>query len=152
LNLNIFGSHVLLSLADQNLVEKAIETSELLTSGEIRVHVDKNCDIPILDRAAEVFDLLEMNKTELRNGVLIYLNKREKQFAIIGDLGINQVVPEGFWAETAENMAIYFKNGAFAKGIIEGVESAGKKLQHFFPRNANDTNELSNKVSFGKNK
>ena len=147
---HVFGSELLLSKADELKIEEAIAASEKLTSGEIRVHIDKNSDIPILDRAAEIFDLLEMHKTEQRNGVLIYLSKREKQFAIIGDIGINKVVPLGFWKETSDNMSIYFKSGDFAKGIIEGIESAGKKLQEFFPLLDNDKNELSNKISFGK--
>ncbi len=124
--------------------------AERLSSGEIRVHIDKDCDIAILDRAAEVFDLLEMHKTTLRNGVLICLNKRDKQFAIIGDAGINAIVPSEFWKETSDNMSIYFKSGDFVKGIIEGIESAGKKLRTHFPIGENDKNELSNKVSFGK--
>ncbi|MEQ1790168.1 MAG: hypothetical protein ABL857_06980, partial [Rickettsiales bacterium] len=32
--------------------------------------------------------------TELRNGVLIYLAVKDRQFAIIGDVGINEKVPE----------------------------------------------------------
>jgi uncharacterized membrane protein len=152
LKLHLFGSGYLLSKADERKIEQAIADAEKLTSGEIRVHIDKDCDIAIMDRAVEIFDILEMQKTELRNAVLIYLSKRERQFAIIGDAGINKVVPLGFWDETVENMSIYFKSGDFAKGIIEGIESAGKKLVQFFPRSADDKDELSNKVSFGHKK
>jgi uncharacterized membrane protein len=150
LKLNIFGSHHLISNADELKIEEAVANAEKLTSGEIRVHIDKDCDIAIMDRAAEVFDILEMQKTAQRNGVLIYLSKREKQFAIIGDAGIHNKVPLGFWKETSDNMSIYFKSGDFTKGIIEGIESAGKKLQEYFPLLENDKNELSNKMSFGK--
>jgi uncharacterized membrane protein len=148
LNLRLFGLHRLLNKSDQEKIEKAIGDSEKMTSGEIRVHIDKSCDIDIFDRAAEVFSILKMEKTALRNGVLIYLSKRDRKFAIIGDAGINSVVEQGFWNETAENMSIYFKSGEFAKGIIEGIESAGKKLQKHFPYQDDDTNELDNRVSF----
>ena len=147
---HVSGSESFLSETDELQIEEAITAAEKFTSGEIRVHIDNDCDIAILDRAVEVFDLLEMQKTEQRNGVLIYLSKREKQFAIIGDAGINKNVPTGFWKETSENMTIYFKSGDFVKGIIEGIESAAKKLQQYFPLLENDRDELSNKISFGK--
>lgn len=150
MRLRVFGLNSLLHHDDEVQIENAIAEAEKLTSGEIRVHLDRECDIPVLDRAAEVFHLLNMHETERRNGVLIYLSKRERQFAIIGDIGINNVVPPGFWNETAENMSIYFKSGNFVKGILEGIESAGKELKKYFPVQANDTNELSNKVSYGK--
>jgi uncharacterized membrane protein len=151
LTLRIFGLEQLLDSGDEERIKEAITVSEKLTSGEIRVHIDKSCDIDIFDRAAEVFNLLKMDQTELRNGVLIYLSKRERKFAIIGDSGINKVVEPGFWNETAENMSIYFKSGEFAKGILEGIESAGKKLQKYFPYKEGDKNELDNSVSFDDN-
>lgn len=152
MRLRVFGLDYLLHHEDEVMIEKAIAEAEKITSGEIRVHLDRSCDIPILDRAAEVFTLLNMHETVQRNGVLIYLSKREKQFAIIGDAGINTKVPPGFWNETAENMSIYFKSGNYVKGILEGIESAGKELKKYFPVEANDSNELSNKVSYGKKK
>jgi len=152
LKLRVLGTRHLLNRNGEILIESAIAQAEKITSGEIRVHIDKDCDIPVLDRAAEVFDLLQMNKTELRNGVLIYVSKRERQFAILGDIGINSKVPDSFWKETVDNMTIYFKNGDFTKGIIEGIESAGKQLQQYFPVKEGDINELNNRVSYGKNK
>jgi uncharacterized membrane protein len=149
LNTRVFGLNTLLSADEEARITEAITASEKLTSGEIRVHIDKACDIDIFDRAAEVFTLLQMDQTEQRNGVLIYLSRRERKFAIIGDSGIHAVVEQGFWNETAENMSIYFKSGEFAKGIIEGIESAGKKLQKFFPYREGDKDELDNNVSFG---
>ena len=53
----------------QKQVVAAIETAELNTSGEVRVHLDDNCKGEVLDRAAYVFEKLEMHKTEQRNGV-----------------------------------------------------------------------------------
>ena len=94
---------------DEQEIIAAIQTAEKETSGEIRVHIEKSTSIAALDRAVEVFHLLEMDKTQLRNGVLIYLASQDKVFAICGDRGIDAVVPEGFWDSTREAMAAQFR-------------------------------------------
>lgn len=94
----------------QEQVKQAIRQAELNTSGEIRVHIDKKCrGDNVLDRAAQIFDLLGMQKTELRNGVLIYVAVDDRQLAILGDVGVNQVVPDDFWESTRDIMLDYFK-------------------------------------------
>jgi uncharacterized membrane protein len=57
---------------ERDIVE-AIRMAEKETSGEIRVHIEKTTSIDAFDRALEVFHLLEMDKTELKNGVLFML-------------------------------------------------------------------------------
>ena len=70
----------------------AIKSAELDTSGEIRVHVEEKCKGDVKDQAAYLFKKLEMHKTEQRNGVLFYLAIKNRKFAILGDIGINEVV------------------------------------------------------------
>ena len=82
---------------NEKLIVKAIEKAEHQTSGEIRVHIESKCRAEVLDRAAWLFKKLKMHETKDRNGVLIYLSINDHKFAIIGDAGINKVVPEGFW-------------------------------------------------------
>lgn len=132
-------------------IRKAIEDAELRTSGEIRIHIENTCNEDVLDRAAYLFDRLEMKKTAARNGVLFYLAINSKKFAIIGDAGINAVVTEDFWETTKEMMAGHFKNSEFSKGIIKAIAEAGKKLKEHFPYASDDVNELSDDISFGKN-
>lgn len=131
-------------------IESAIRKAELHTSGEIRVHVENNCRGNVMDCAANVFARLKMHKTKLRNGVLIYLAVKDKTFAIIGDQGINKVVPANFWEETKNKMEAHFREGKFTEGLCEGVGSAGDQLKKYFPRNGQDKNELPDKISLGK--
>ena len=42
----------------------AIQETECITSGEVRVHVQEHCRGKILDDAARVFKALEMEKTQ----------------------------------------------------------------------------------------
>ena len=89
---------------EQQLISEAVESAERYTSGEIRICVEKTCSEPVLDRAANYFHKLGMDKTAQRNGVLIYIATNDHQFAIIGDAGINRLVPHDFWDSTKEAM------------------------------------------------
>ena len=134
---------------NEKLITKAIENAEHQTSGEIRVHLESKCSEEVLDRAAWLFKKLKMHETKDRNGVLIYLSVNDRKFAIIGDAGINKVVPEGFWNGNKEMMISHFKKGEFAIGLIKGIEKAGEQLKQFFPYQDNDVNELSDEISYG---
>lgn len=132
----------------QKQVVQSIEQAELNTSGEVRVHVDDNCKGNVLDRAAFVFEKLEMHKTELRNGVLFYLAVQDRKFAILGDAGINEKVSDDFWDEIKNDVISSFKQGDFAGGLSAGVIKAGEQLKSHFPYQDDDINELDNEISF----
>jgi uncharacterized membrane protein len=133
---------------EQELISNAVESAERYTSGEIRICVEKTCSEPVLDRAANYFKKLGMDKTAQRNGVLIYIATEDHQFAIIGDAGINKLVPHDFWDSTKDTMLAYFKDGDLTGGIIAGVKIAGDQLKTYFPYLDGDVNELPNEVSF----
>lgn len=136
---------------DRLKIKNAIRVAETNTSGEIRLHVEKYCKDDMLDQAAYVFEKLEMHKTKLRNGVLFYLAVEDRKFAVLGDVGINQKVPEDFWKEISNNVIKRLKNGEIADGISEGIVKAGEQLKEHFPYQSDDINELSDEISFGKN-
>ena len=129
---------------------EAIKIAEQNTSGEIRVHIESECKTEVLIRAEKVFNKLKMHKTELQNGVLFYIASDSKHFAIIGDTGINQVVPNNFWESTKNLVLDYFSKGEMAKGISKGIIMAGEQLKKHFPSQENDINELSDEISIGK--
>jgi len=137
------------SKEEKDAIHKAILNAELDTSGEIRVHIESKCKGDVLDRAAYLFEKLGMHKTELRNGVLIYLAVELRQFAIIGDQGINATVPENFWDNIKTKMAEHFANGDFIEGLAIGIAMTGKQLKKHFPHQVNDINELPDEISFG---
>jgi len=135
---------------DNLQIVNAIRAAEYATSGEIRVHIEERCSIGPLDRAAYLFRKLEMDKTELRNGVLFYLAMKDRKFAIIGDSGINQSVPEGFWDDVYKLVTEYFRKGDIPGGLSEGIILAGNQLKAHFPLSADDKNELTDEVSYGE--
>ncbi|HNV81862.1 MAG: TPM domain-containing protein [Tenuifilaceae bacterium] len=140
----------MLSNEEKKRIVDAIKQAELNTSGEVRVHIESHCKKDVLDRAADVFALLKMHKTQLRNGVLFYLAIKDKQFAVLGDAGINSLVPENFWEEVKDEMLLHFKQGNFTVGLVNGITMAGEKLKQHFPYQKDDINELPDEISFGK--
>ncbi len=144
------GVHKYFTEQNKLQITNAIRVAETNTSGEIRVHIENNCKGDVLDRAAYIFEKLEMHKTELRNGVLFYLAVKDKKFAILGDGGINAKVPEDFWESTKETVIAKLKEGLYAEAIANGIIMAGEQLKAHFPYQDDDVNELSDEISFGK--
>lgn len=129
-------------------IKFAIKDAELDTSGEIRVHIELDCKLDPVKRALFVFNRLKMNQTECHNGVLIYLAVQSRKFAIIGDEGINRVVPQNFWEDVKTNMLIHFREEDFSKGIVSSIQMVGEKLKSQFPHLRDDVNELTDDISF----
>ena len=127
----------------------AIREAEGHTSGEIRVHLEKELIGDALNVAARVFHELEMDSTEERNGVLIFIVPSMHRFAIIGDKGINEKVPRDFWDDIRDLMQDHFRKGNFTEGVIQSVKLAGQKLKEHFPRTSKDKNELPDEISYG---
>ncbi len=136
------------SSEESSQIVAAIAQAEKNTSGEIRVHLANKVKGEVLEAAIQTFGKLGMHKTELRNGILIFLVPEQTVFAIYGDQGINEKVPTNFWEEERDLLLRYFKEGKYADGVCEVIHQVGDKLQTFFPIQPDDKNELSNEISF----
>lgn len=139
----------LFTTEQQERIVAAIRDAELATSGEIRVHIEATCpDKDPIKRAIEVFGHLGMHQTQEQNGVLFYLAISDRQFAVVGDKGIDQRVPADFWDSTKTVLRQHFAAGNYTEGLCNGIERAGQQLKQFFPHATDDTNELSDDISF----
>ena len=101
-------------------------------------------------------DIGHYNIRQLKSDrIKIYSNLEEfenlsedKKFAILGDKGINEVVPSDFWNIIRDLMAEEFKKEQFTVGLCQGIEMAGEHLKTHFPYQKDDKNELTNEISF----
>jgi putative membrane protein len=59
---------------------------------------------------------------------------------------INDVVPYGTRDNIVNNFVSHVKNGRYTEGFITAIESCGGMLEEHFPGQANDTNELPNRL------
>lgn len=136
---------------NQHIVE-AIQHAEKETSGEVRVFIESKCSyVDALDRAAEIFQQLEMQKTEQRNAVLVYIAVRDRQLAILGDEGIHNKVGDEYWNAQVKQMITHFNKADFAEGIRQCVLQVGEALKNYFPYNKDtDKNELPDDIVFGR--
>lgn len=142
-------TNAFLHALDNDRLVAAIRAAEARSRGELRVHVT-NQRPPEVERAARAqFEKLEMTRTALRNGVLIYVAPRSQTFAVIGDTGIHERCGPDFWTGIAAAMEADFRAGRFTDGIVKGVEAAGGELAKHFPREgpSPDVNELSDDVT-----
>ena len=114
-------------------ITNAIRVAETNTSGEIRVHIEKHCKENVLDRAAYIFEKLEMHKTKLRNGVLFYVALEDQKFAILGDAGINQKVPDNFWDEIKELVIGKFKEKMYTSWPFRRNSKSRRTAKNSFP-------------------
>lgn len=139
------------TIAEKQEIVAAIKQAEQTTSGEIRVFVESKCQyVKAIDRAKELFDRLDMHKTEQKNGVLVYVALKHRQLAIYADEGIYQKTESNFWQQNLQSLVSYFHKNDYAVGIAEVVKAIGKTLQHHFPYNRKtDINELPDDIVFG---
>ena len=139
-----------LSSDDELAVVQAIQQAEKKTSGEVRVHIEKKC--PKKDpikRAINLFQKLGMHKTELRNGVMVYVATEDHLLAIWGDEGIHAKVGQEFWESTLITLQEDFKTNQIKNGLTKALLDIGEKLQQHFPYQKDDKNELDDSISYG---
>jgi len=139
-----------LSSDDELAIVQAIQEAEKKTSGEVRVHIEKKC--PKKDpvkRAISLFQKLRMHKTDLRNGVIVYVATEDHLLAIWGDEGIHAKVGQEFWESTLITLQEDFKTNQIKNGLTKALLDIGEKLQQHFPYQKDDKNELDDFISYG---
>ena len=132
----------------QRRIADAITAAERHTTGEICVHVTPRCRGDVVKRAKKTFNRLHLYTTKRRYAVLIFVAYDDRKFAILGDTGINDVVPEGFWDGEVKELGLYLKAGRPVDGICAIIARLGDRLSEYFPGERDDENELSNEVTF----
>ena len=128
-------------------VVAAIRDAEKKTSGEIRVFITRKEPVDAIAAAQAQFTELGMQKTDEKNGVLIFVAPRVKKFAVIGDAGVHARCGDEFWGKVAGEMTGHFKKGEFTSGILHGIHKAGELLAEHFPRKPGGSNQLPDEIA-----
>jgi len=129
-------------------VEAAIRRAEERTSGEIRVAVSRFYFWGDVRFAADgAFSRLHMQRTRHRNGVLIFVAPRRRQFVVLGDVGIHARAGEAAWAAIAEGMGAEIRRGDLTAGLERAIVEIGERLAQYFPPDVGrGANELSDEL------
>ena len=132
-------------------ISNKIKDIEKTTTGELVVSIKEKRKL--WEKSASLQSLAEKEfvsagiaKTKDATGILIFLLLTSKEFYILADKNINEKVERNTWDLIAKSMSEHFVNGNFCKGILNGLEQAGKILSTHFPIKPDDVNELSNEV------
>src|SRR5215471_18200932 len=105
------------SADEEEKIVQAIRRAEGISSGEIRVHVVKSVSGELLPTGRKIFERLGMTRTMERNGVLFLMELNGQRFAVLGDKGIHEKVPENFWEGVKEVVLGHFRSGRFVEGL-----------------------------------
>ena len=84
--------------------------------------------------------------TRDRTGVLLFVSLREGRVQILADKGIHEKVGERFWKAEADRIVGAIRAGKASDGMVAAISSIGDKLHKHFPRRAEDTNELPDRL------
>jgi len=131
---------------DHGRVVAAIRAAERRTSGEIRVLLSRRGVADPVAAARKHFTRLNMARTTHRNGVLILVAPRSRNFAVVGDSGVHEKCGDAFWRQLAVAMENHFRAGDFTGGLVHGIERAGALLAAHFPAGPDDRNELPDEI------
>jgi uncharacterized membrane protein len=145
------GAAHYISAQEKERIAAAVKHAEMRTSGEVRVFFETRCRyVHAVDRAAEIFFGLKMDKTEQRNGVLVYVAFRDHQFAIFADEGIYKEMGKDYWNVEAKKMLEAFSKNNYVDGIVSVINDIGEALHQHFPYDSEvDKNELPDDIVFG---
>ncbi len=144
-------SNPLLNRREKKRIVNTIQDIEQRTSGEIRLYIEGECPYNNpLQRAEEIFKHLGMDKTNLRNGVLLYIASESRVYSIFGDEAIYAKADNSFWQEKIQLIQSFFKNEQYAEGIEAALKNIGNSLSTYFPATGTRKNELPDDIVFGK--
>jgi putative membrane protein len=96
--------------------------------------------------AREQFFERGLHLTRGRTGVLIFVAVAERHVEIIADAGIHALVPPGTWDQAVAEFVERVRRGRIAEGFITAIGQVGDRLAEHFPRPADDTDELPNRL------
>lgn len=134
---------------DLQAISNAIKTFENRTSGEIVISFNTTSHNQPYKAAKRIFEKAKLHQTKERNATLIVLFLSEQKFAVYGDVGIHEKVPENFWESTVDEMRTQFAQGNMREGLLAGIDRLGENLAKYFPVAQDDVNELSDDLQFG---
>lgn len=97
-------------------------------------------------RAVLLFRTAAEARTHGRTGVLIYLSLDEHRAEIVADSAINGKVAPEVWGDAMVALIDHVRAGRAGEGLAEAVRQVGLILAAHFPRDADDINELPDRL------
>ena len=87
-----------------------------------------------------------LHHTRAHTGILILISLLEHRVEVLADRGINEKVNHGTWDEIVHSISAGIKSGHACDAYCKAIERCGDILATHFPRQADDKDELSNRL------
>ena len=87
-----------------------------------------------------------LHYTKDHTGILILVSLLEHRVEVLADRGINQKVAQGTWDEVVHIITAGIKSGQACDAFCKAIERCGAILATHFPRQADDMDELPNRL------
>lgn len=87
-----------------------------------------------------------LHYTKDHTGILILVSLLEHRVEVLADRGINQKVAQGTWDEIVRVISTGIKSGHACDAFCAAIERCGEILATHFPRQADDKDELPNRL------
>jgi putative membrane protein len=97
-------------------------------------------------RAVTLFRASAEARTRARTAVLIYVSLDEHRAEIVADSAINAKVAPEAWGDAMAALIDEIRAGRPAEGWVKAVGQVGTLLATHFPRSADDSNELPDRL------
>lgn len=111
-----------------------------------RLMSDELVDWYVRLRAEAAFLQEEVFATRDRTGILVFLALAEHRAVILGDDGINRMVPEGQWQELVDGLVAGIRAGRPREALCETIARCGEVLERFHvARRPDDRDELGDR-------
>ncbi|MFM8356969.1 MAG: TPM domain-containing protein [Verrucomicrobiota bacterium] len=131
---------------DDQAVLRAIQSAESTTSGEIRVAVAAKPASDPAGAARQAFDRLGMERTPMRNAVLLYLAPSAGQVAVVADETVVFRCGPDFGREAERSIATALRRGRLTAGVVDAIRRLGERLAAHFPPSRAERNDFPDQV------
>ena len=84
--------------------------------------------------------------TRGHTGILLLVSLLERRVQVLADRGINEKVAAGTWDEIVKIISAGIKSGQACDAFCKAIERCGDVLATHFPRQADDNDELPNRL------
>ncbi len=106
----------------------------------------KRVEQAVRERAVRAFYEKGLYKTRDETGVLVFISLLERKVWILGDRGVDRLIPHSFLQGLARELSSGIRDGRACEALCAVIIAIGKEMMVHFPRKPDDTNELSDQI------
>lgn len=108
---------------------------------------ERRADEMAAEQALQEFYDHGLHHTRAATGVLLFVSLLERRVIVLGDTGIDAKLDAEHWAATDAAVLEGIRAGSLKHGLTDGVRRCAEILAEHFPHEADDRDEVPNRVT-----